>query len=220
MAGGMQEAGAELMLDQYNRRRGGELAAVDANMQRIVTVFGSSQPQEGDADYTQAHELGRRLALAGYTLCNGGTGGTMRAAARGAREAGGRTVGVTMDIYIPDPPNSWLDEEIRVADLFTRLQRLILPASGFVCLRGGCGTLAEWALVWTLLASGLVPPAPLILLGEEWRPLLDSIRGGMLSRDRDWSFLQLAVTVEEVLALLDAGPPVAPAPASVDLPRG
>ncbi|HEV7128017.1 MAG TPA: LOG family protein, partial [Ktedonobacterales bacterium] len=201
-------------------RRGGEMAAAQADLPRIVTVFGSSQPREGDADYTQAYELGRRLALAGYTLCNGGTGGTMRAAAQGAREAGGRTIGVTMDIYIPDPPNSWLDEEIRVADLFTRLQRLILPASGYVCLRGGCGTLAEWALVWTLLASGLVPPAPLILFGEEWRPLVASIKAGMLPRERDWSFLQLAATVEEVLTILCMGPPAVPAPGSAGFLRG
>jgi uncharacterized protein (TIGR00725 family) len=112
---------------------------MDADRQRVVTVFGSSQPREGEADYAQAYELGKRLALAGYTLCNGGTGGTMRAAAQGAREAGGRTIGVTMDIYIPDPPNSWLDEEVRGGDLFTRLQRLILPASGFICLRSACG---------------------------------------------------------------------------------
>jgi uncharacterized protein (TIGR00730 family) len=183
-----------------------------ADGQRIVTVFGSSQPREGEADYAQAYDLGRQLALAGYTLCNGGTGGTMRAAAHGAREVGGRTLGVTMDIYIPDPPNSWLDEEVRVGDLFTRLQRLILPASGFVCLRGGCGTLAEWALAWTLLASGLVPPAPLILLGGEWRPLLDSIKAGMLPRERDWGFVRVADTVEDALAILRAGLPAVPVP--------
>jgi len=92
------------------------------------------------------------------------------------------------------------------------LQRLILPASGFICLRGGCGTLAEWTLVWTLLASGLVPPAPLILLGGEWRPLLDSIKAGMLPRERDWGFLRVADTVEEALAILRAGLPAVPAP--------
>lgn len=173
----------------------------------VVTVFGSSQPREGDPEFAEAYTLGRRLALAGYTLCNGGTGGTMRAAARGAREAGGRTIGVTMDIYLTDPPNTWLDEEIRVADLFTRLQHLILPAQGFICLRGGCGTLAEWALVWTLLSSGLIPPAPLILLGREWEPLLETIRAGMLSRDRDWAFLQVARDVDEALVLLARGAP-------------
>jgi uncharacterized protein (TIGR00730 family) len=192
---------------------------VDAG-RRIVTVFGSSLPEEGEVDYAQAYELGKQLALGGYTLCNGGTGGTMRAAAQGAREAGGQTIGVTLDIYIPDPPNSWLDEEVRVGDLFTRLQRLILPASGFICLRGGCGTLAEWALTWTLLASGLVPPAPLILLGEEWRPLLAGIEAGMLPRRRDWAFLQMATTVEEAVALLRAGPPDVPASPRKGSPPG
>ena len=175
-------------------------------------MFGSSQPREGEPDYAQAYEVGRRLALAGYTLCNGGSGGTMRAAARGAREAGGRTIGVTMDVYIAEPPNSWLDEEIRVADLFTRLQRLILPASGFICLRGGCGTLAEWALVWTLLTSGLLPPAPLILLGQEWEPLLDAVRSGMLPRARDWAFLRVAADIDEALAILRDGLPASVPP--------
>lgn len=179
----------------------------------IVTVFGSSQPREGEPAFVEAYKLGRRLAEAGYTLCNGGTGGTMRAAARGAREAGGRTIGITMDIYIGDAPNSWLDEEERVGDLFTRLQRLILPASGFICLRGGNGTLAEWALTWTLLTSGLIPPAPLILLGDEWRALLDAVRDGMINRERDWVFLQVASSIDEALAILRAGPPSVPPPA-------
>jgi uncharacterized protein (TIGR00730 family) len=184
----------------------------DREEQSIVTVFGSSQPLEGEPDYAQAYEVGRRLALAGYTLCNGGSGGTMRAAAQGAREAGGRTIGVTMDVYIAEPPNSWLDEEIRVADLFTRLQRLILPAAGFICLRGGCGTLAEWALVWTLLTSGLIPPAPLILLGREWEPLLDAVRSGMLPRERDWAFLRVAADIDGALAILRDGLPASVPP--------
>jgi uncharacterized protein (TIGR00730 family) len=176
----------------------------------IVTVFGSSQPREGDPDYRQAYELGRRLALAGYTLCNGGSGGTMRAAAEGARQAGGRAIGVTMDVYLSEPPDSWLDEEIRVGDLFVRLQHLILPASAFICLRGGCGTLAEWALVWTLLTSGLIPSAPLILLGREWEPLLAAVRDDLLPRERDWAFLRVAADIDEALAILREGVPTPP----------
>ncbi|MGN6812290.1 MAG: LOG family protein, partial [Thermomicrobiales bacterium] len=133
--------------------------------QPVITVFGSAQPHEGEPAWQEAHEVGRRLAAAGYVLCNGGTSGTMRAAALGARAAGGRVVGITMDVYLSEPPDSWLDEEVRVGDLFVRLQRLILPAYGCICLRGGCGTLAEWALTWTLLASRLIPAVPLILLG-------------------------------------------------------
>ncbi len=182
-----------------------EQTATGGDAQPIITVFGSSQPREGEPAFEEAYELGRRLAEADYVLCNGGTGGTMRAAARGAREAGGRTIGITMDIYLSDPPNSWLDEEERVGDLFVRLQRLILPASGFICLRGGCGTLAEWALTWTLLTSGLIPPAPLILLGAEWRALLDTVREGMIGRERDWDFLQLADDIDAALAILRDG---------------
>ena len=181
--------------------------------QPIITVFGSSLPEEGEPAYREAYEVGRRLAREGYVLCNGGTGGTMRAAARGARAAGGRTIGVTMDIYIGDRPNTWLDEEVRVGDLFARLQRLILPASGFLCLRGGSGTLAEWALTWTLLASGLIPPVPLVLLGEEWGALLETVRAGMINRERDWQFVRVARDIDEALALLRAGSPGASPPA-------
>ena len=182
--------------------RGAQVVDAAGVARPIVTVFGSSQPVEGEPAFEEAYELGRRLAEAGYVLCNGGTGGTMRAAGRGAREAGGRTIGITMDIYLSDPPNSWLDEEERVGDLFVRLQRLILPASGFICLRGGCGTLAEWALTWTLLSSGLIPRAPLILLGAEWDALLDTVRVGMLGRERDWSFLQVVRDIDGALAIL------------------
>lgn len=186
----------------------------------IITVFGSSLPREGEPAYREAYEVGRRLAEAGYVLCNGGTGGTMQAAARGAREAGGRTIGITMDIYIGDAPNTWLDEEVRVADLFARLQRLILPASGFICLRGGSGTLAEWALTWTLLASGLIPPVPLILLGDEWGALLGLVRAKMINRERDWQFVRVARDVDEALALLRAGVPPDQPPAPRSQPLG
>ena len=172
--------------------------------QPIITVFGSAQPREGEPAWQEAYEVGRRLAEAGYLLCNGGTSGTMRAAALGARAAGGRVIGITMDIYLREPPDSWLDEEVRVGDLFVRLQRLILPASGFICLRGGSGTLAEWALTWTLLASGLIPRVPLILLGAEWHDLLDAVRRGMISRERDWPYLTVAESVDEALAILRA----------------
>ena len=174
------------------------------NEHPIITVFGSARPKEGEPAWQEAYVVGQRIAEAGWTLCNGGTSGTMQAAARGAREAGGRTLGITMDIYVGDIPNNWLDEEVRVADLFTRLQRLILPASGFICLRGGCGTLAEWALTWTLLASRIIPAAPLVLLGKEWQDLLTVVREGMISRESDWPVLQVAETVDEALAILRA----------------
>ena len=68
-------------------------------MQRIVTVFGSSRPREDHADYEQARLLGRALAEAGFAVCSGGYGGVMEAASRGAKEAGGKTYGVTAEFF-------------------------------------------------------------------------------------------------------------------------
>ena len=62
---------------------------------KIVTVFGSSRPGEGDEEYLLAYEVGKNLALNGFTVCNGGYAGIMEASARGAKEAGGKTIGVT-----------------------------------------------------------------------------------------------------------------------------
>ena len=69
------------------------------NDERIVTVFGSSRPSEGDSDYAEARELGRRLAERGFAVCSGGYGGVMEAASRGAKEAGGKTYGVTAEFF-------------------------------------------------------------------------------------------------------------------------
>src|SRR5580704_15146463 len=65
----------------------------------IVTVFGSSRPTQGDADYQEAFELGKELGARGLAVCCGGYGGVMEAASRGAKEAGGKTYGVTAEFF-------------------------------------------------------------------------------------------------------------------------
>ncbi|HLQ34421.1 MAG TPA: LOG family protein, partial [Chloroflexota bacterium] len=117
---------------------------------KIITVFGSSRSSEGDADYDEARKLGRLLAQAGFTICSGGFGGSMEAVSRGAREGGGRTIGVTVDL-IRRSANPWLDEEVRTETIFRRIEHMVTIAHGFVALRGGAGTLAEMALTMNLL---------------------------------------------------------------------
>src|SRR5260370_2438158 len=89
----------------------------------IVTVFGSSRPREGDAEYDEARELGGALARSGFAVCSGGYGGVMAAVARGAKEAGGKTYGVTAEFFSAEA-HPWIDEEERVA---TRQDRLFQP---------------------------------------------------------------------------------------------
>jgi uncharacterized protein (TIGR00725 family) len=90
------------------------------NSERIITVFGSSRPREDDAGYAEARSLGAGLAKAGFAVCSGGYGGVMEAASRGAKEAGGKTYGVTADFFKP-AANAWIDVEVRVETWQERL---------------------------------------------------------------------------------------------------
>ena len=143
----------------------------------VVTMFGSSAPLPSSPAYQLAHNLGQAIAEAGWTLCNGGYGGTMEAAARGAVEAGGHTIGVTCSLFDRGGPNRYIHQEIPTFDLLARLNTLVRLGSAYVVLPGGTGTLLELALVWELLNKRPVRrAAPLILLGDHWTPLVDLVR--------------------------------------------
>ena len=89
-------------------------------MKKVITIFGSSRPKEGDEEYQLAYEVGKQLSLVGFTICNGGFGGIMEASARGAKEAGGKAIGVTFNIK-GRAANSWIDENIHVPALIDRM---------------------------------------------------------------------------------------------------
>ena len=142
---------------------------------RIITVFGSSRPREGDSDYGQARELGRALAACGFRVCSGGYGGAMEAVSRGAKEAGGTTLGITAEFF-RGSANRWIDEEIRVATWEERLFELIRRGDGFVACKGGTGTLVELAVVWEMLNKSVITGKPFVVLGDFWQPILERVR--------------------------------------------
>jgi uncharacterized protein (TIGR00730 family) len=142
---------------------------------KIVTVFGSSRPREGDSHYTLAHSLGRALATQGFTLCSGGYGGVMEAVSRGAKEAGGRTLGITAQFF-KSRANRWIDEEVQMKTWQDRLFALIERARGFVTCPGGTGTLVEFAVVWEMLNKRALAGKPLVVLGDFWQPVIDRVR--------------------------------------------
>ncbi len=98
--------------------------------EKIITVFGSSRPLEGEPDYEDARALGRGLAERGFAVCTGGYGGVMAGVSRGAKKAGGKTYGVTADFFSAKA-NAWVDVEVRVATWQDRLFELIRLADGF-----------------------------------------------------------------------------------------
>jgi uncharacterized protein (TIGR00730 family) len=176
----------------------------------IIAVFGSGSALADDEILVQAERLGRLLAEAGFALISGGYGGTMEAASRGAAQAGGKAIGVTMDLFTPPlEPNRWLTKERRVREFFPRLQQLT-AADGFVVLKGGIGTLTEATLTWSLLQTGQISPRPFIFVGESWRHLFEAFRAETYVREHDFALAALVDSVDEAVGLLLEG--LAPAP--------
>ncbi len=169
---------------------------------RVVTVFGSSRAQPEDAEYIAAMELGRLLATRGWAVCNGGFGGTMTAAAQGAKEAGGFTIGITVSIYEDPVPNPWIDRNIVAQSLFTRLEHLVSLGQAYVVLKGGIGTLLELAMVWNLVQS-VQQGRPVIVVGDEWAEVTRVLRGRLPMHPWEARSITLVSTVAEAVALLD-----------------
>lgn len=160
----------------------------------FITVFGGSQAAPGSPLYRQARELGRRLAQAGFGVISGGYGGTMEAVSRGAREAGGQAIGITLATFDRATlrPNVYLTAEHKAPDYLARLAELTRRASGFVALHGGIGTLSEVSITLSLLQIGELAPKPVVLLGECWRAYLDAVRAHFLLRPDDLSPVYVA----------------------------
>jgi uncharacterized protein (TIGR00730 family) len=171
------------------------------NLERIVTVFGSSRPRESDAEYEEARELGRILATNGFSVCSGGYGGVMAAVSRGAKEGGGKTYGVTAEFFNARA-NSWIDVEVRVSTWQERLFELIRLAHGFVACKGGTGTLVELAVVWEMLNKSVMTGKPLSVLGQFWSPIIECVRSVELAHGSPWGeanerLIHVAATPQE-----------------------
>jgi uncharacterized protein (TIGR00730 family) len=143
----------------------------------VVAVFGSSTIRPDQPSYRLAYELGRELARGGATVMTGGYSGVMEACSRGAHEAGGHVIGVTVETFEKrGPVNAWVRERVHTPDLLARLRHLVDRAEAFVVLPGSLGTLNELFLVWTLLSVKARPSAPLVLLGDHWQDWLRALR--------------------------------------------
>jgi len=143
---------------------------------KIITIFGTGKANPKDSAYMLAYQTGSLLAQAGFTIANGGYGGTMLAAAKGAAEAGGEIIGVTCSAFKESCANEYITREIVARSLDERLDTLIKLGEGYVVLPGGTGTLLELAKVWELKNKGfLKADRPIILVGEFWKPLLDLV---------------------------------------------
>jgi uncharacterized protein (TIGR00725 family) len=172
-------------------------------MKKVITVFGSARPREGDPEYAEAFEVGKMLAREGFVLCNGGYGGIMEASARGAKEAGGETLGITVDAF-SRTPNRWIDKEIRRPSLPERIEVLVNSADGYVILKGGTGTLLELAYVWEFINKKFIEEKPIVIVGDFWGKVVETLKDELLWEGLGdcTQFVQRVSTPQECALLL------------------
>ena len=141
-----------------------------------VTVFGSARFDEKHRYYVMARELGRELARRRYAVVTGGGPGIMEAANRGAREAGGLSIGCNIILPYEQHPNPYLDRTLNFDYFFVRKVILVKYSVGFVLMPGGYGTLDEIFETVTLVQTGKIRSFPIVAIGrDDWQGMLDFI---------------------------------------------
>jgi uncharacterized protein (TIGR00730 family) len=174
-----------------------------------VSVFGSARTPIEDPAYERARELGRGLAAQGLAVITGGGGGSMEAANRGAQEAGGRSIGLNIELPREQLPNPYVDLGLEFHYFFVRKLMFVRYASAFVVLPGGLGTLDELFEALTLIQTGKISHFPVILYGSDyWNGLREWIRSSVLARgnvsDADLALLVVVDEPDEVCRIVGA----------------
>jgi len=173
-----------------------------------VTVFGSARFKEDHEYYIVARDMGARIARLGFTVMTGGGPGIMEAANRGAKDAGGASVGCNIVLPMEQEPNPYLDRFVEFRYFFIRKVMLVKYSYAFVVLPGGFGTLDELFESLTLIQTGKIQSFPVVLMGTDfWAPMLTFIRE-RLSRDHtigpgDADLLYVTDSVEDAAAYIE-----------------
>lgn len=172
-----------------------------------VTVFGSARFGEGHPYYDLAREAGRKLAEIGFTVMTGGGPGLMEAANRGAKDAGGRSVGCNIILPAEQLPNAYLDEVVAFNHFYVRKVMLVKYSYAFIAMPGGFGTLDEMFEVATLVQTGKVRDFPVVFVGAEyWRPLLDFLQNTLLREGTiaagDLKHISLVDSADDAVAIV------------------
>src|SRR5437667_722888 len=168
-----------------------------------VTVFGSARTREDDPNYQLARRMGAAIAGLGFTVMTGGGPGIMEAANRGAKEAGGRSVGCNIELPFEQDANAYLDRCVRMHYFFVRKALLVTYSYAFVFIPGGAGTLDELFEAVTLIQTGKIKNFPIVIMGTDyWKELIGFIdrmaQRGTISAS-DLSLIYATDSVDEAI---------------------
>lgn len=174
---------------------------------KAVTIFGSARTPPGNGYYKKAVRTGYLIAKAKFAVITGGGPGIMEAANRGAKRAGGISVGLNIDLPTEQKPNPYQTHPIRFHYFFCRKVCFVKYASALVLFPGGYGTLDEFFEAITLIQTDRIDRFPVILVGQKYWGAMDRwIRGTLVERDLiskdDPDLYKIVEEPEEVLALI------------------
>ena len=177
---------------------------------KCVTVFGSARFPEGHRYYELARTLGSRLAEAGFTVMTGGGPGIMEAANRGAKEAGGTSIGCNIELPFEQEKNPYLDRFVYFEHFFVRKVMLVKYSNAFVFMPGGYGTMDEVFETMTLMQTNKIASFPIVAMGTEfWEGLQHFVRNTLVAEGtinaEDLDLVHFTDSLDEAIAIIRAG---------------
>ena len=172
-------------------------------MKKTITVFGSSQPKEGNEEYETAYKLGAQLAKNNFNVCTGGFQGTMNAVSKGAAENGGEAIGVTVDLW-GAARSKYLTKEIKCKTLFERILKLIETGDAYIVLQGGTGTLLELAVVWEMMNKRMLTVKPITCHSNMWKEIVNVMDEQLTHENRPDKFVKVFNDIEEIVNYIKA----------------
>ena len=175
-----------------------------------ISIFGSARTQSTHPNYILASEIAQRIVKLGFGVITGGGPGIMEAANKGAQEAGGASVGLTIDLPFEENHNNYIDKDrmINFDYFFVRKVMFVKYAQAFVVLPGGFGTLDELMEAITLIQTSKIKKIPIILVGTSfWNGLIDWLKQTLLEQNKtisegDLDLFSCVDTSDEVIDLL------------------
>ena len=175
-----------------------------------ISIFGSARTPNTHNNYKLASEIAQRIVDLGFGIITGGGPGIMEAANKGAQEAGGASVGLTIDLPFEENHNNYIDKDrmINFDYFFVRKVMFVKYAQAFVVLPGGFGTLDELMEAITLIQTSKIKKIPIILVGTSfWSGLIDWLKQTLLAQNNtisegDLDLFSCVDTADEVIDLL------------------